>query len=362
MKKEKILNNVLFIFVILLILFVITKGNTEGDFNIYWGAFKAFYNHENPYSPESISRFLHLENPTHLTIWNPPIIFFYLSWIFIFSEDLSFILINVFSVTTIFLTLYFISKIENIKISNLSRILAYILLFSPILLTLYVGQISLVLTLFMVLSYYLIEYKNKDIVGGLFLPILLIKAHIFGLYLCYIFVIMVLKRRYKILLGGLISLVFSLLFVQLINPSSFYYFINNFHGVYVWRANALIDFFPSLNIFRYHIYAIICLSFTFISIIQKKIMNFYIFCCVSVLLIPYGYIFDYTILLPTVNYLVLNKDYIKKDILLFSCFIILFILNMLIMINNTKSLLIVVFILLLLFMLIKVICYRVKDN
>lgn len=232
-----------------------------------------------------------------------------MSYLFLWSFKYSFVIGQICTFFSLIGIILLMKKIKKISWYNFSIILLIFIMSSTTYATVVLNQITVQLSFFLILSLYYLK-KRKDFFGGIFLPFLLIKPHIFLFYLSSVFILTLVQKRFYIFLGAITSLFLSLLIAFFINPSSFVDFINNVTGTTEYEVVGLFQFLPyRLCKYRYEISITLNLLFM-LALLRIRKINFYYTLCLGLLFMPYGFLFDYSALLPVIC-LVFN------DILLF---------------------------------------------
>lgn len=335
----------------------ITYGSN--DFIEYWSSFFLFLHNQDPFNPilmSEIQKSLGWQEGEPLMMHNPPWIFPILG-IFLFQDfkaaSISWL---IFNISLIFLsTKILIGTFTNIKIATFIKSSLYILpfIFYPTLLTLELGQLSILLFFGMSLLLYSIN-KNDPLLSAVAIIILSLKPHLY-----FLIILFVILNRFKckdLSFFAYLSTIFILINITiiLINPNIYnYYFtpINNrglkidgINDFYTSTLTGILKFLTEVK-FSYPLKKWSLLVIPMIGcglallktyqarakreeifkIEQSKLISLMIF---NYIISPYGWTFDFTILLIPIYYLILkSKDkkeqYISILFLIFSSILML---------------------------------------
>lgn len=291
------------------------------DFIQYWTAFQLLIAGENPYDPEKLWQLQQLQGlvaPPVIFMWNPPWLLVLLAPILILPFALASELWQVCQGIFIFSSLLLSSKIFNLDKKSSFGIVLLGLIFYPMWEALLIGQISNLLLFALCLAFYLIS-RGKDFSAGLFLSVLFVKPHLFLLVFLALAIWTLQSGRTKWICGLCVS--FSLQIVAVLSLSSqvLLQWYQSMHlessallitrqewmtaTVATWLRVAVrtslnrdVLFFPWIVALVGLVGGVTRLTIRKKPIIWNKDLAWIL--SLSLLLAPYGWLFDFSLLLP----------------------------------------------------------------
>lgn len=283
------------------------------DFVAYWSAYQLARTNKNPYSVEDARQLQHslgYSSPTQ-QYWNPPWTLTLLSPIlslpFIVSLRI-WLIINIFLALLLGILSW---KLTTDKPLQPAICFAATLLFLPVLLTLYTGQLSLLVATALLGSFLALEHK-QEVFAGVLLFVACQKPHLFYLVLIPLLVWLILTRRFKVILStALVFIVFLILTIQLF-PNIFTLWNPTQASPTHWKSATAVTFlrylfssptgeYPTWPMFVLPIISLLL----FFSCFRKSFFNapswlwrehLPSLLCLSLVSAPYGWSFDWSVL------------------------------------------------------------------
>lgn len=207
------------------------------DLYNYWLLEQLFLSSKNPYDYQSLLAQAAHEHvgPAHF----PPTVLVFLLPILAWSWETS---VTVYLLSHLCLLGAYIACARQIFVPPCLPLLTLVVatvLFVPVTTTFSMGQWSL-LVAFCGYTAIAAEQKQKDWLSGLLLAFATIKPHL-GYLLWVAFLLTSLKnKRWKILIGGAVALLFAALISELLFPGIFSLWISSLHSALGWRSASLI--------------------------------------------------------------------------------------------------------------------------
>lgn len=275
------------------------------DFVQYWSSAKLFLYQQNPYDVANL-RMVQSTTGINYTvlIWNPPFVFCFISLLGLFNYHLA--AAFWFACGVLCLAFSYSKFVTNIFDW---RSLLFLISFYPAFLGLYYGQITWILLLAITLFIYFFE-KEKFYCAGVALSLSIVKPHLFLIFYLGILIraIFELKQNnknfQKTILGVLICGVIFLLFPLYFQPQIYNYYL----GAYqlpptYWFTSSLGSFVSMLSpenalFMRFVPCILTALGLACYCFRYKKNLEFNTLLALSILVSPYGWEYDYVVLLP----------------------------------------------------------------
>lgn len=283
---------------------------TQVDLLQYWGAAHLIAAGQNPYdipALEAIERSVPeigktLDGP--IIMWNPPLITPLISWLKYFTFHNACLIWIGLSLLTVLFSIFNFGKRNEVILSP--TVVTAMLTFPPIYSLIYLGQISWIPLLGLILALHA-HSKNRPLLTGISLSLALIKPHL--LYLVYLgFFIGTPKQQKAKLLYGFLGGGFILGFLaEVIAPGIWNHWISNMntppHYFQTPTLGSFIQgiFWPNMRWTRYlpSILTLLALALTFSNSTTKRILSSPILLIpLSLATAPYGWLFDQVLLLP----------------------------------------------------------------
>ncbi|OVE80465.1 hypothetical protein BVY02_00045 [bacterium J17] len=298
-----------------------TKGTR--DFVQYWSAYTLFSVGENPYDPSlmvEVQKGLGLNEARPVMMWNPPWLMVMMSPILSLSFPTSVVCWFLLSVCLFFGTALIGRAVSNIEGAAFAPLLISSLLFFPVWESMVWGQISVFLGFGLALLFWGLKRKN-DWLSGFGLVVLTVKPHLtFLLSVALVFTI-IRERRYSLVLVFALGFFALLTLTHSFNNHAISDWFASFGevrrsgaatSVYDWRVPTLSGWFRALLFdgsstpasWPMWLFPLLATIFAvwFLSKIAKEVSDpaaryFIPLLCCSLLFAPYGWIYDYSLLL-----------------------------------------------------------------
>jgi hypothetical protein len=303
------------------------------DFYFYYAASIALLQGHNPYDVQNLSKLFNQINAPHtlnqitLGFAYPP----HTLWLFIFLSFLdlkySMFVWVVFSICAILASVKLFQVTINKCVKTNEKYFGLVglsFLFFPLLRELSLGQVVIVPLLGICLFYYLISINQKDYGAGFALSLVLIKPHIILIWLLSVILFSIKSNRFKIILGLVIGFLIQFLISYLIHPDGWINYLNH-QSHFNSQSQAL----PHSTLHRLFevstgikfgwiwVTSIFGVIFTLIDSLKYKWSlekSILIHLPLSLVLAPFGWLHDQTILLPTFLLIIILifKDKLKS--------------------------------------------------
>ena len=291
------------------------QGTLFIDLAEYWASAIALWSGQNPYDPQIIKAIQspYIE-PQYLPVlmWNPPIIFALIAPLTFLSLDQAVVAWTFLQTAFYVCSALLLSRLLNSKdLTRRSGVSSLILIssFYPQLSSLYYAQISGLMLLGLAMALYLYS-QNRHIASGFSLGLTALKPHL--LLLCYVLMLRSYKRSKGVMIGSVIVILVFAALAIIVQPKIWsWYFqamqtppihwrtptigswlqaITGLHTAYLRTAPLVIV--GTILLIRYRPEGD-CLN----SIVLR-------FAPWSLLLSPYGWVYDQVLLLPTALWLI----------------------------------------------------------
>lgn len=280
----------------------------RNDFTEYWSAFQLYRSGGNPYDPAAllrVEREIGWKEQLPLMMWNPPWILPLLSPILSFSFDTA---RRIFLALNLLIIGFLITQTDR---RRLLPTVMFIAISYPVLSTLKLGQLSLLLTLFASLGI-LLRRIGKNYAAGACYALLSVKPHLFFVFWVYEAYRVIKERNWKLAMGG----VFTLLALIVLSISQIANWRSAMSGsfsssqLYVpplnWKTASLASAVRELiwintGSSAEWLLSIFPLIGMVVAFAYRKIpaaANTFFVLALSAVFAPFGWIFDYTLLLP----------------------------------------------------------------
>lgn len=293
-------------------IFILGKGT--GDFIAYWSAAHLFVSGGNPYNQAEMSSLQHQTNPERFTdesgiinAWNPP-------WLILILLPIGILPIS-FAVpawvfcNTLIIGLSIIITWKLCMGEQRSRGIIYAFLtgflFVETISYLIMGQVTSIVLLGIILSIWFIEH-DMDFPAGIALFMTTIKPHIAYLFFVLVFVWIIQKHRWKVIIALILSAVISMSIFWIIIPNWLIDYIELIRNLpinifYTSTLGSFLAYQTNLPIFRYLAVLLIFLIKPLLRIQTKEgwLTATNLALLLSVPLSPYGFNFDHIVLLPS---------------------------------------------------------------
>ena len=348
--EEKSFKNIfaLILFLGIIVLFYTTY---KVDYNAYYTASKAFLNGENPYSKSTLLIYQQKINPTVVTpmmVWNPPMFFSTFGIVLFLPEHLKltfWLIASILSAIGLAVAGFYWKDPDNFNFHKLEfdKIAVCAFCCIPFIAQTIIGQFSSWIYFVFILGLLAFD-KKKDFIAGILMSFSLVKPHLFLLvYLAFGYEVLK-ERRFKVVIGGIIGILFFSLISELRYPG--------IHNLWLYREQWPVEYlgatFPSLvskmlfGSTRIKALQIASLSLGILSIFVFRIYtknynfrNFFIFALISnSIFSPYGFVFDQSCLIFVITYILavspqrgLRIDVYNKILFFFLLHFILFIVG-----------------------------------
>ncbi len=286
-----------------------------GDFLAYWSSSRLLISGGNPYDHAALSALEHSTVPAlgpqsqiFLNTWNPP----WLILIFSLFGSLPFSIASPIWIfcNTVLIGLALIISWQLCERNRAPKGILFVFLagylFGETLSYLVLGQITSLVLTGLVLSIYLIDRK-LDFLAGATLLLTTIKPHVSYFFLLIVLIWIIQNRRWRILLGLVLSASFSLIVFWIINPNWVANYITLITGmpyssIYTSTLGSFMAAMLKTNIFYF---LVICLLFLIKPLLQilksdgwLTVMN--ISLLLALPLSPFGFSFDQIVILPAI--------------------------------------------------------------
>lgn len=302
----------------------------SGIFN-YWTAFQEFSNSKNPYDPSVLSLRI-APRPEAGIVWNPPQIFVILYPFLSLSFENSVRLLlfsNILAMPIIACLILRLFEVKDRSIKAASYVSS--IAFMPAWNAFGMGQWSLLICLSMIFSMFLMTRGRQVLAGLAFLPVI-IKPHIPYLLLLAFAWWIIKEGRFRFALSFLAGLTTLSLVALFISPEIFFQWMGISFSPAVMKTPTLVTFLRlSLESNRVLPDWPMILVPATSSILLLSWLNFRkktiqwerlapSLTCLSLILSPYSWIYDFSLLLPLQVMLVIqvlgsNSDWAKFEIL-----------------------------------------------
>ncbi|MCC6931920.1 MAG: DUF2029 domain-containing protein [Deltaproteobacteria bacterium] len=288
------------------------------DFVQYWAAWNIVKSGGNPYD---IPTMLSMQNSLGrlgdypLMMYNPPWLLTLLSPILSFDFSYSVAIFLAFNVLLIILQAKILSSayLEKLDQKKLPIVLLLMLTFPPLLVALYLGQVSIILSLACIAVYWGLT-KHHYPITGVSLSILTIKPQLFFLLFLLILWWSVQNKNYKILIVASLFLAGLLCFLLLQSTTLLFQWVDFVRSETLMKyASGTFPGFLSFVIFPGShslglLYGItflpsllVSVGFLLYCIIKQPSINWETMypsiLCISIFTAPYGWFFDFTALI-----------------------------------------------------------------
>lgn len=310
-RRSKVVTLLAFLITLLFALNLQSHLPQNSDFVGYWAAAKLFLEGRNPYDPTLLMN-LQVGVGTSFTspmmIWNPPVIFTLIWPLGLLDLEAAKNLWTIINVFFIFISLKCLRS--TYSQSNTTDFVAWfsLLCFQPIHEVFRLGQLSLMLIASFLLAL-LCFSKNRRFLGGMILAFQLIKPHLVFLVFLAILFDTYRNKNLKIINGFAFGLISLLSLVLYKSPDIFSQWLNISGGVVDWKSatwttllrtelsepGTIISWplyvVPLTGVLAYVIFEKLKQNVPFIEKLQIALL-------LSVIFSPYGWFFDFVMLLP----------------------------------------------------------------
>jgi hypothetical protein len=304
-------------FTIAFSLFDLVKGG--GDIIAYWSASHIFISGGNPYNQSEMGALQQITSPERFTnnselinSWNPP-------WIILLLLPIGILPFSVASLVWIFINVFLIGSsliitwrlcVGDKQSKGIIYVFLSSFLFVETISYLAIGQITSLVLLGIILVIWLINHE-LDFLAGMALLITTIKPHISFFFIILVFIWVIKKHRWKVLVGFISLALFSMGFFWLINPGWLNDYIHlllilPYNQLYTSTVGSFTSENFNISIFKYSAILLIFLIKPLYEIIEKEgwLTTTNIALLSSLSLAPYGFNFDQIVLLPTIVQLI----------------------------------------------------------
>jgi len=289
------------------------------DFVGYWAAAKLFVNGQNPYDSTLL---MNLEKnvgalfTAPMMVWNPPIIFAMLWPLGTLEFETA---NNLWTLINVFLIFISLACTRTLFVQNNPAIFVswlMVLCFQPLHQVFRLGQLSLMLVAAFLVAVTCIT-KNKRFLGGVLFSILLIKPHLVFLVFLSLLFDAYRTKDLKILSGVLFGLIalFAVVFIQ--SPQIISQWLNISGGVVDWKSATWVtqfrlQFAVPGKMISWPLYVVPLVGTSVFLLLEKYTWKFavkfkpttslierlQIALLLSIIFSPYGWFFDFVLLLP----------------------------------------------------------------
>lgn len=308
----------LFIFIVGLTLAIlipsVREGWGENDFLRYWTASKILMKGGNPYDANELLQLQATIRP-HLAeqvgvvqAWNPPWLMLLFSPLTLFNLSIATRLWIFTSTSLTILALYLLWEMvfEPSDRKGLILTLGAGFLYSNTMSMVYLGQISSLLLIGLVFFIWCLDRKYY-LWAGVGLLLLTIKPHITYLVLLVIFIWVIRQRRWRVIIGLLMSALISMIIVWLIFPGWLSAYIETlftlpYTQLYTSTLGSFFESVLGVGFIKYIGLLLIPLAFPLARYVDKAgwLTALNLALIISIPLAPYGFNFDHVLLLPAV--------------------------------------------------------------
>jgi len=286
------------------------RGNI--DLLSFWSAFQLFGSGANPYDPALLrelqqARGLGAE-PVKLT-WNPP-------WFFVLFCPVLLFPLGKATVGMLGVNLLVTAGLARLSLArpsaqNFVRAFALAILFYPTLQTLGFGQSSLVLTALAAGTIWA-AHERRDVAAGICFALLSIKPHLLLGFIVVFLIWILVEQRFRILAAACVTFAGLVLVTAFFNPAAFTNWLRVFSGggsalgVSDWQTATLCSALRSVlaGTPAWLIPAFVLLSVGLSVLVFARLRGrvavdelFALILLVSVAASPYGWVFDFSLLL-----------------------------------------------------------------
>jgi hypothetical protein len=284
------------------------------DFRVYWSAARLLVVGDNPYDPLALqalqeTTFSGQDNAVTLASWNPPWLLLLLLPFgflpFVVAARLMF-LVNLGLVTFIVLRSWHWAVNHTANAAGVVVALASAVFFPGTLMMLAIGQISAVVLLCLLLGFWLLS-QRRDVLAGILLFFSTVKPHLVYFALLAVGIWIIRERRWRVVLGGSMSLVFTLLVLALLRPSwlSDYLGLVSGHVFTQYTTSTLggvIHAWFGVTVGRYAGLLLLPLIPWLLRLADERgwLIAMNVAMLLSIPLAPYGFGFDLIVLVPAV--------------------------------------------------------------
>lgn len=283
------------------------------DFVAYWTAYQLARTSKNPYSPRDAQQLQKSLGYSSLTqqYWNPPWTLTLLSPVLSLPYVIS---LRIWLVINIFLALLlgiFSWKLSTDRPLKPAVCFAATLLFLPVLLTLYAGQLSLLVATALLGSFLALERK-QDVLAGALLFIACQKPHLFYLVLIPLIIWLITTRRFRVIFSAAIIFFTFLVLTTQLFPNIFTLWNPSQASPTHWKSATAVTFlryvfrstsgdYPTWPMFALPILSLLL----FFSWFGRSFFNASSWrwperlpslLCLSLVSAPYGWTFDWSVL------------------------------------------------------------------
>jgi len=211
------------------------------DFVAFWAGFHVWQTGGNPYDLAAVFRLEQLAIPGFkepLAYLNPPWALILLAPFLAPDFELARFLWIGWNLFFFIASTALICQWFELDRKNTMRAVALSFLFVPVLMNFWLGQLSLLITFFLVASFTAI-LRGRDLLAGALLVPLTIKPHILLLIAAALFFWILTKKRWAILLGFVSGLFFVFLVLLAVSPPLFAAWQQMEFSPFVWRTSSV---------------------------------------------------------------------------------------------------------------------------
>jgi len=311
--------NIFFVCVLGILLTVFIQiynlGTGKGDFLAYWSAAHLFISGDNPYDQSAMTILQQSTSPEIfsqggmlLNAWNPPWLILILAPLGVLPYQIAAILWIFSNTIVIGITIIISWQMCTGTHSSRGILFAFIAgyLFGETISYLAIGQITMLVSLGMVLSIWWLDHKS-DMLAGAVLLLTLVKPQISYFFLLILVIWIIQNRRWKVIEGFFIALSTSLIIYWIIHPSwvkDYITLISNlpYSSLYTSTIGSFIASIFHIKIFNFSAILLLFFIKPLLNILNRDgwLTSMNLALLVSLPLSPFGFSFDQIVILPAI--------------------------------------------------------------